>query len=164
MKKPILKNIIRFSFCFHQSMGNRIEEFAPSYIIEKWQKHFGDARPKPISDSQYVYMKANFSKWIERWGERSYREAADYLSIIYAINTKSFHKFDAERIRYWLPSDLVELFEKSTEGLIQDIPEYRSLHSILESDMERWLEEEQSKKDMKLLLRDIAISDLLERK
>lgn len=164
MNKTILKNIIRFSFCFHQSMGNKIEDFSPSYILEKWQKHFGDAKPKPISESQYEYMKSLFFKWIDRWGEWSYRETADYLSIIYSINTKSFQKYDAERIRYWLPSELLELFEQNTEGAYQDEFEYRSLHSILESEMERWLSEEQSKESMKIVLRDFKIGDLLERK
>lgn len=142
-------------------MGNKIHEFDPGYILEKWTKYFGDAKPNPISDTTHIYMKSHFSKWIEKWGEGSYTEMSKYLSIIHSINTKGFIKYDAEYIHgTWLPSELLSLFERSTKGDISD-KEYRGLHSIIEREIEGWLTQDKVKKDMMQIQRDIKIEDIL---
>jgi hypothetical protein len=57
MNNAQLKNIIRFSFNFHQTMGNKIHEFDPGYILEKWTKYFGDAKPNPISETTHTSLR-----------------------------------------------------------------------------------------------------------
>lgn len=177
MNNAQLNNIIRFSFNFHQSMGNKIHEFDPGYILEKWTKYFGEVKPNTISDTTHIYIKSHFSKWIENWGEGSYTEMSKYLSIIYQINTKGFIKYDAinylslitntnplkfnrENIIYWLPSELISLFERSTKGDISNI-EYRGLHSIIEREIEDWFKQDIVKKDMIQIQRDIKIENIL---
>lgn len=160
MNNAQLNNIIRFSFNFHQTMGNKIHEFDPGYILEKWSKYFGEVKPNTISDTTHIYMKSRFSKWIENWGEGSYTEMSKYLSIIYQINTKGFIKYDAENIICWLPSELIELFKNSTKGNMSDI-EYRSLHTSIEREIEDWLTQDKVKKDMTQIQRDIKIENIL---
>lgn len=160
MNNAQLKNIIRFSFNVHQTMGNKIHEFDPGYILEKWTKYFGEAKPNTISETTHIYMKSHFSKWIENWGEGSYTEMSKYLNIIYQINTKGFIKYDAENIICWLPSELISLFESSTKGDISNV-EYRGLHSIIEREIEDWLTQEKVKKDMMQIQRDIKIENIL---
>jgi hypothetical protein len=163
MNNAQLNNIIRFSFNFHQTMGNKIHEFDPGYILEKWTKYFGDVKPNPISDITHSYIKSHFSKWIEKWGEGSYTEMSKYLSIIHSINTKGFRIYDAENIIYWLPSELISLFERSTKGDISNV-EYRGLHYIIEREVEDWLKQDKVKKDIIQIQRDMKIDVLLERK
>ena len=160
MNNAQLKNIIRFSFNFHQMMGSKIHEFDPGYILEKWTKYFGDAKPNPISDTTHIYMKSHFSKWIEKWGEGSYTEMSKYLSIIHSINTKGFRKYDAENIICWLPSELISLFEKSIKGDISNV-EYRGLHLIIEREIEDWFEDDNVNKDMTKIQRDMKIDNIL---
>ena len=95
MNNAQLNNIIRFSFNFHQTMGNKIHEFDPVYILEKWTKYFGDTKPNTISEATHTSLRNNLSKWIEKWGEGSYTEMSKYLSIIHAINIKGFRKYSA---------------------------------------------------------------------
>ena len=115
MNNAQLNNIIRFSFHFHESMGNKLHEYDPGYILEKWTKYFGELNPNPISDTTHVYLRNYLSKWIDKWGEGSYIVMSKYLSIIHSINTKGFRKYDADYIqRDWLPSELVSIFERST--------------------------------------------------
>lgn len=160
MNNAQIKNIIRFSFNVHQTMGNKIHEFDPGYILEKWTKYFGEAKPNTISDTTHIYMKSHFSKWLENWGEGSYTEMSKYLNIIYQINNKGFIKYDADNIICWLPSELLSLFERSTKGDISD-KEYRGLHSIIEREIETWLTQEKVKKDMMQIQRDIKIENIL---
>lgn len=160
MNNTQLNNIIRFSFNFHQMMGSKIHEFDPGYILEKWTKYFGDAKPNPISDTTHIYMKSHFSKWIEKWGEGSYTEMSKYLSIIHSINTKGFRKYDAENIICWLPSELISLFEKSIKGDISNV-EYRGLHLIIEREIEDWFEDDNVNKDMTKIQRDMKIDNIL---
>lgn len=160
MNNAHLNNIIRFSFHFHQTMGSKIHEFDPGYILEKWTKYFGEAKPNPISDTTHIYLKNRLSKWIENWGEGSYTEMSKYLSIIYAINTKGFIKYDADNIIYWLPSELLSLFERSTKGDISNV-EYRGLHSLIESQYQNWLEYDNVKKEMIQIQRDMKIENIL---
>lgn len=160
MNNTQLNNIIRFSINFHQTMGSKIHEFDPGYILEKWAKYFGQAKPNPISDAAHIRMKSQFSKWIEKWGEGSYTEMSKYLSIIHTINIKGFRKYDAENIICWLPSELISLFEKSIKGDISNI-EYRGLHSIIEAEYQDWLEYDNVKKDMIQIQRDIKIENIL---
>lgn len=160
MNNTQLNNIIRFSFNFHQMMGSKIHEFDPGYILEKWTKYFGDAKPNPISDTTHIYMKSHFSKWIEKWGEGSYTEMSKYLSIIHSINTKGFRKYDAENIICWLPSELISLFEKSIKGDIPNV-EYRGLHLIIEREIEDWFEDDNVNKDMTKIQRDMKIDNIL---
>jgi hypothetical protein len=141
-------------------MGSKIHEFDPGYILEKWTKYFGDAKPNPISDTTHIYMKSHFSKWIEKWGEGSYTEMSKYLSIIHSINTKGFRKYDAENIICWLPSELISLFEKSIKGDISNV-EYRGLHLIIEREIEDWFEDDNVNKDMTKIQRDMKIDNIL---
>lgn len=160
MNNTQLNNIIRFSLNFHQMMGSKIHEFDPGYILEKWTKYFGDAKPNTISDTTHIYLKNNLSKWIEKWGEGSYTELSKYLNIIHTINTKGFRKYDADNIICWLPSELISLFEKSTKGDISNV-EYRGLHLIIEIELEDWLKQNRVKKDMLQIQRDMKIDNIL---
>ena len=54
MNNAQIKNIIRFSFNFHQSMGSPMHDFDPGYILEKWSKYFGDAKPKDMPASRRI--------------------------------------------------------------------------------------------------------------
>lgn len=168
MNNAQIKNIIRFSFNFHRSMGSPIHDFDPGYILEKWSKYFGDAKPKDMPASRVELTMDNMTmKWIDRWGTGSYKEMSKYLEIIRAINAKPFiiyadrGKADPEKL--WYPSSLVELFENSTEGYISDL-EYRGLHNSIEKNVEDWLENENVKKDMIQIQRDGIISDILSQK
>ena len=160
MNNVQLNNIIRFSFNFHQTMGNKIHEFDPGYILEKWTKYFGEAEPNSISDTTHIYLKKYLSKWIEKWGEGSYTVMSKYLNIIQSINVKGFIKYDAENIICWLPSELIELFKNSTEGNMSDI-EYRSLHTSIEREIEDWFQDDNVKKDMIQIQRDMKIENIL---
>ena len=168
MNNAQLNNIIRFSFNFHQTMGNKIHDFDPGYILEKWSKYFGEAEPNTISDITHSYLRNYLSKWIDKWGEGSYTVMSKYLSIIHSINIKGFRKYDARNIYEdihgnWIPSELLSLFERSTKGDISDI-EYRSLHTSIEREIEDWFEDDNVKKDMIQIQRDMKIDALLERK
>ncbi len=161
MNNAQLNNIIRFSFHFHESMGNKLHEYDPGYILEKWTKYFGELNPNPISDTTHVYLRNYLSKWIDKWGEGSYTVMSKYLSIIHSINTKGFRKYDADYIqRDWLPSELVSIFERSTTGEMSNI-EYRGLHSVVEIELVYWLACENVKKDMIQIHRDIKIENIL---
>jgi hypothetical protein len=161
MNNAQLNNIIRFSFHFHESMGNKLHEYDPGYILEKWTKYFGELNPNPISDTTHVYLRNYLSKWIDKWGEGSYTVMSKYLSIIHSINTKGFRKYDADYIqRDWLPSELVSIFERSTTGEMSNV-EYRGLHSVVEIEVEYWLAGERVKKDMIQIQRDIKIENIL---
>lgn len=165
MNNTQLNNIIRFSFNFHQTMGSKIHEFDPGYILEKWTKYFGDAKPNPISETKHIFLRNYLSKWIENWGEGSYTVMSKYLSIIHAINVKGFRKYDARDVNEnihgsWLPSELLNLFERSTKGDISDI-EYRSLHTSIEREIEDWFEDDNVKKDMIQIQRDMKINNIL---
>lgn len=172
MNNAQIKNIIRFSFNFHRSMGSPMHDFDPGYILEKWGKYFGDAKPKDMppnfASSEFPGLMDNITiKWIDRWGTGSYKEMSKYLEIIRAINAKPFiiyadlGKADTEKL--WYPSGLVELFENSTEGYISEL-EYRGLHISIEKNVEDWLENENVKKDMIQIQRDGIISDILSQK
>ena len=63
MNNAQLNNIIRFSLHFHESMGNKLYEYDPGYILEKWTKYFGELKPNPISDTTHVYLKNYFSNF-----------------------------------------------------------------------------------------------------
>lgn len=159
MNNAQLNNIIRFSFHFHESMGNKLHEYDPG--LEKWTKYFGELNPNPISDTTHVYLRNYLSKWIDKWGEGSYTVMSKYLSIIHSINTKGFRIYDADYIqRDWLPSELVSIFERSTTGEMSNI-EYRGLHSVVEIEVEYWLAGERVKKDMIQIQRDIKIENIL---
>jgi hypothetical protein len=161
MNNAQLNNIIRFSFHFHESMGNKLHEYDPGYILEKWTKYFGELNPNPISDTTHVYLRNYLSKWIDKWGEGSYTVMSKYLSIIHSINTKGFRKYDADYIqRDWLPSELVSIFERSTTGEMSNV-EYRGLHSVVEIEVEYWLAGERVKNDMIQIQRDIKIENIL---
>jgi hypothetical protein len=154
-------------------------DFDPGYILEKWNKYFGDAKPKDIpapnfSSSEFPGLMDNITiKWIDRWGKDSYKEMSKYLDIIRAINEKPFiiytyrgkagekvFKRTKKTENLWYPSGLVELFENSTEGYISDF-EYRGLHISIEKNVEDWLENEYVKKDMRQIQRDGIIGDIL---
>jgi hypothetical protein len=142
-------------------MGNKLHEYDPGYILEKWTKYFGELNPNPISDTTHVYLRNYLSKWIDKWGEGSYTVMSKYLSIIHSINTKGFRKYDADYIqRDWLPSELVSIFERSTTGEMSNV-EYRGLHSVVEIEVEYWLAGERVKKDMIQIQRDIKIENIL---
>ena len=164
MNNAQLNNIIRFSFHFHESMGNKLHEYDPGYILEKWTKYFGELKPNSISDTTHVYLKNYFSKWIDKWGEGSYTVMSKYLSIIHSINLKGFRKYDADYIQGdWIPSELVSIFERSTNGEVSNV-EYRGLHSVVETEFEYWLGCKNVKQDMIQIKRDMKIDELLERK
>ncbi len=161
MNNAQVNNIIRFSFHFHESMGNKLHEYDPGYILEKWTKYFGDAKPNPISETKHAYLRNYFSKWIDKWGEGSYTVMSKYLNIINSINIKGFRKYDAAYIQGdWLPSELVSIFESSTTGEMSNI-EYRGLHSVVETELEYWLKCENVKKDMIQIQRDMKIDNIL---
>lgn len=165
MENAQINNTIRFCFNFHETMGSHLHEFDPGYILEKWQKYFGNVKPNPISDTTHIYLRNYLSKWIDKWGEGSYTEMSKYLSIIHAINIKGFRKYDAGYVNEpihgaWLPSELISIFEKSTKGDISNT-EYRGLHAVIEAEYQDWLEYDNVKKDMTQLQRDIKINNIL---
>ena len=146
-------------------MGNKIHEFDPVYILEKWTKYFGDTKQNTISEATHTSLRNNLSKWIEKWGEGSYTEMSKYLSIIHAINIKGFRKYDAVYVNEpihgaWLPSELISIFERSTKGDISNI-EYRGLHGVIEAEYQDWLEYDNVKKDITQLKRDMKIENIL---
>jgi len=145
-------------------MGNKIDDFDPGYILEKWQKYLGDAKPNPISDTRHIHLRNYLSKWIDRWGEGSYTEMSKYLNIIYIINTKGFIKYSTfglkKTIDDWLPLDIISIFERLTKGDISNV-EYRGLHSIIEREYQSWLKYDNVKKEMNQIQRDIKINNIL---
>jgi hypothetical protein len=160
-----INNIIRFSFHFHETMGNKLHEFEPGYILEKWIKYFGELKPNPISDTTHVYLRNYLCEWIDKWGEGSYTEMSKYLSIIHTINTKQFRNFHRAKNsdyiqRDWLPSELLSIFERSTTGEMSNI-EYRGIHSVVERELKYWLESKNVKEDMIKIQRDIKIELIL---
>lgn len=157
-----LNNIIRFSFNFHTTMGCDLTDFSPDYILEKWYKYLGDIKPIEISisDDRQLYIKNTFVDWIAIWGEESYKDMLNYLNIIRSINSKSFKKYESFSDKIWLPSELIELFEKSTEGVSTKI-EYNFIHDLIKMEIDNWFNYEEVKRDIIQVKRDIKINNII---
>ncbi len=159
MLKSQLDNLIRFCFCFHQTMDCDWTMQHPSYISEKWNKYIG-IKPNKLE----IYpSNTQTTKWLKTWNvsNEDWEELKEIVTFIQIVNTKVFvvsgedqsNRFISVVLGQWSPSELLNEFERliGDKNKINKY-EYKGLHVLIEKEIEYWLCKTDNKRDYNLNL------------
>jgi len=157
MTKEQLNNIINFSFHFHQTMDMKVLDCDRDYLMEKWDKYFG-VNPKEVNITYEYFLenKTYFHLVIRRWFEKWDKEGKywnEVLPIINFINEINLLDPSGRFNSIMTPDDLISLFKKHI-GDIEEInkQEYNSLHKLINSKVENWLNKLKREYNLTLIL------------
>ena len=127
------------------------------YLIEKWNKYIG-VKPKEVNIT-YEYFLENktyfhlvIRRWFEKWDKEGkyWNELLPIINFINEINLLDpLGRFNS----IMTPDDLISLFTKHI-GDIEEInkQEYNSLHKLINSKVENWLNKLKREYNLTLIL------------
>ena len=142
MNNNQVNNLIQFCFNFHIDMNNDWVTISPGYIMEKWICYIGkNAKDKDVD------INKSMNKWIKNWkvNQQTLSEMKSIVNFLSILNSRSLYN--------WSLPELLDLFNESTDLDIKDINDsyYNGLHTILKSEMYKWLNLEVNKRHYKLI-------------
>jgi hypothetical protein len=151
-----IRNIIGFTFNFHQQCDMNWEMESLDYILEKWEKYIGTDTKSNLFDLESLPLrdKIKTQKWIYTWkiSDKEFSKVKEIIYLINRINYKALIYSANTDIRYWNLQDLIDEFSKAIdiEKVNKDL--YNNNHEIIKNEIFKWLGKLENKRSYNLNL------------
>ena len=179
MTKEQLDNIIGFCFSFHPQLGNDLDSFDSSYLLEKWTKFIG-VKPYNVEHLSLVYLKEDYEEFkkykskVFSWGHVSLPvgvEKKDLLDVYERMDwvnkwgEKGYNevkeiidiisRLGEKGIYDWTVQEIIGLFSDYVKIEQVSKEPYNHLHTLVKREMDKWINTVENKRDYNLILLEV---------
>jgi hypothetical protein len=151
-----IRNIIGFTFNFHQQCDVTWENESLDYILEKWEKYIGTETKSNLFDLESLPLrdKVKTQKWIDTWkiSDNEFSKVKEIIYLINRINYKALIYSVNTDIRYWNLQNLIDEFSKVIDIEMVNKDLYNNNHEIIKIEISKWLNKLENKRSYSLNL------------